>query len=256
MALLPWNKAQDATKKIVIFFSFSVFERYFSKRLKHQFVCLYSVIKSLASHKFPIFWNVSGESLGRNRFATFQLINALIYGTNKTSPFLLDRVFLVKGDDHKLITKTISRKMTENISRVITGSQTAYLRNRSISDNLRLVAMANKIAKKDQRLNGLLIALDAKKAFDFVDHQYIRDVLTKIGLADMVRIFDLLYAENKVDIMLNIKICKGYCIQWSQKGRRPELQTIYTSYGTTYPKHWGKSKHRKTTVREIWHQLS
>ena len=127
--------------------------------------------------------------------------------------------------------------MTENISRVITGSQTAYLRNRSISDNLRLVAMANKIAKKDQRLNGLLIALDAKKAFDFVDHQYIRDVLTKIGLADMVRIFDLLYAENKVDIMLNIKICKGYCIQWSQKGRRPELQTIYTSYGTTYPKH-------------------
>ena len=122
------------------------------------------------------------------------------------------RPITLSNCDHKLITKTISRIMTENISRVITGSQTAYLQNRSISDNLRLVAMANKIAKKDQRMNGLLIALDAKKAFDSVDHQYIRDVLTKIGLVDMVRIFDLLYAENKVEIMLNNKICKGYCI--------------------------------------------
>ena len=122
------------------------------------------------------------------------------------------RPITLSNCDHKLITKTISKKMTENISRIITGNQTAYLRNRSISDNLRLVALANKLAKKDQRMNGLLIALDAKKAFDSVDHQYIRDILEKIGLVEMVRVFDLLYAENKVDIMINGKICRGYTI--------------------------------------------
>ena len=122
------------------------------------------------------------------------------------------RPITLSNCDHKLITKTISGKMTENISRIISGSQTAYLKNRSISDNLRLAVLANKLAKKDTSMKGVLIALDAKKAFDSVNHQYIRDVLAKIGLAEMVHTFDLLYSESRVDILINNKLCKGYGI--------------------------------------------
>ena len=122
------------------------------------------------------------------------------------------RPITLSNCDHKLITKTISKVITENIGRIISGNQTAYLKNRSISDNLRVISLANKLAKKDGRLNGLLIALDAKKAFDSVNHQYIRDVLTKIGLTELVSTFDLLYAESQVDIMINNKLCKGYHI--------------------------------------------
>ena len=123
------------------------------------------------------------------------------------------RPITLSNCDHKLITKTISRVMSENIGRIISGNQTAYLQKRSISDNLRIIALANTLAKKDERLKGLLIALDAKKAFDSVNHQYIRDVLTKIGLADLVPTFDLLYEESQVDIMINNKLCKGYRIR-------------------------------------------
>ena len=123
------------------------------------------------------------------------------------------RPITLSNCDHKLITKAISKAMTENLGRVISGSQTAYLRSRSISDNLRVISLANKLAKKDDRLKGLLIALDAKKAFDSVNHQYIRDVLTKIGLQSLIPIFDLLYTDSKVDIMINNKLCQGYFIK-------------------------------------------
>ena len=123
------------------------------------------------------------------------------------------RPITLSNCDHKLITKTLSKVMSDNIERVISGNQTAYLRQRSISDNLRIISLANKLAKKDERLKGLLIALDAKKAFDSVNHQYIRDILNKIGLNDLIPTFDLLYEESQVDIMINDKLCKGYNIR-------------------------------------------
>ena len=122
------------------------------------------------------------------------------------------RPITLSNCDHKIITKTISRQISNNVDRVITGHQTAYLKGRSISDNLRVLTLANKLSNKDPRTKGMLIALDAKKAFDSVNHLFIKQVLTKIGLTDFIPTFELLYNENKVDIMLNDKICQGYSI--------------------------------------------
>ena len=122
------------------------------------------------------------------------------------------RPITLSNCDHKLLTKAISKTLTENLDRVIAGNQTAYLKGRSISDNLRLVALANRLTKTDKNLNGLVVALDARKAFDSVNHGYIKSVLTKFGLGFFVPIFELLYANSKVDIMLNGKLCEGYKI--------------------------------------------
>ena len=122
------------------------------------------------------------------------------------------RPITLSNCDHKTITKTLSRIMSTQIERIISGSQTAYLKGRSISDNLRLVALANKLANKDPRMNGLLIALDAKKAFDSVKHTYIKDILRKIGLHGFIDVFEVLYQNSQVDIMINDKLCKGYKI--------------------------------------------
>ena len=122
------------------------------------------------------------------------------------------RPITLSNCDHKVITKTLSRVMSSGIERIISGNQTAYLRGRSISDNLRLVNLANNIAKKDRRAKGLLIALDAKKAFDSVNHKYIKEILKKIGLESFIATFELLYDHSQVDISINDKICKGYKI--------------------------------------------
>ena len=122
------------------------------------------------------------------------------------------RPITLSNCDHKIITKTLSKLMSSSIERIISGNQTAYLRGRSISDNLRVVNLANNIAKKDPRAKGLLIALDAKKAFDSVSHRYIKEILKKIGLESFIATFDLLYNESQVDISINDKICRGYTI--------------------------------------------
>ena len=74
------------------------------------------------------------------------------------------------------------------------------------------MALANKLANRDRNIKGLLIALDAKKAFDSVRHKYIEENLKKIGLASFIPTFRLLYKENQVDIMINGQLCKGYSI--------------------------------------------
>ena len=122
------------------------------------------------------------------------------------------RPITLSNCDHKIITKALSKILAENIERIVSGNQTAYLKSRSIADNLRLVALANKIANRDTNIKGLLIALDAQKAFDSVSHDYIKSVLEKIGLESFKPIFDLLYRESRVDILINEKVCKGYHI--------------------------------------------
>jgi len=55
-----------------------------------------------------------------------------------------------------------------------------------------------------------VIALDAQKAFDSVNHQYITALLQKTGLHNFVPIFKLLYKDLRNDIIINGKIGNGY----------------------------------------------
>ena len=48
-----------------------------------------------------------------------------------------------------------------------------------------------------------------RKVFDSVNHSYIKGFLEKISLSNFIPVFELLYDESLVDIMLNDKLCKG-----------------------------------------------
>ncbi len=97
--------------------------------------------------------------------------------------------------------------MTELLKSYLHPNQTAYLPGKQIHDNLRLLDIINKSAE-----DPIMIALDAKKAFDSVTHEYIKRVLEEYGLANFTQIFDLLYADQKVDIAVNNDIIPGYNI--------------------------------------------
>ena len=56
-------------------------------------------------------------------------------------------------------------------------------------------------------------ALDAKKAFDSVDHNFIKKTLTKVGLEGLINMFELLYNSQRVDIDVNGQLNKGYKIR-------------------------------------------
>ena len=65
----------------------------------------------------------------------------------------------------------------------------------------------------DLNSSAMIVSLDAEKAFDSIEHWYIKEVLHKIGLADFCKTFDLLYKGQEVKILLNRHIAGSYNIK-------------------------------------------
>ena len=110
--------------------------------------------------------------------------------------------------DHKVITKCYAKRLMEIMRDVLHPNQTAYLTNKQIQDNLRLINTINQ-----QIYKTIIVALDARKAFDSVNHDYIRRVLIELGLENFVPIFNLLYKDQTVDIAVNGDVVQGYSIK-------------------------------------------
>ena len=118
------------------------------------------------------------------------------------------RPITLSNCDHKLITKCYAKRLTDILNPYLHPNQTAYLPGKQIHDNLRLLDIVNKTAD-----NPVILALDAKKAFDSVTHSYIRIVLREYGLSNFIPVFDLLYTNQRVDISVNNDVVPGYEIK-------------------------------------------
>ena len=59
---------------------------------------------------------------------------------------------------------------------------------------------------------GLMVSLDAKKAFDSVDHVYIEKCLGKFGCSRFIPIFKTLYRNLATDIIINGRVTPGFKI--------------------------------------------
>ena len=114
--------------------------------------------------------------------------------------------------DHKIITKTYSKRMCEQFKTVIAGRQTAYLKNRLINDNVRAMLSTLKLVESEDS-EGLIVSLDAKKAFDSVSHEYIEKCLEKFGCGNFIPVFRTLYADLETNIIFNGKIVKGFKVK-------------------------------------------
>ena len=122
------------------------------------------------------------------------------------------RPITLSNCDLKIITKTLANKLSTNLINVISQCQTAYMKDRQITDNLHVMQYA---VEKGSDLNipSMIVSLDAEKAFDSVEHLYIKKVLKHIGLDKFVTIFDLLYRSQKVSIHLNNRVAGHYEIK-------------------------------------------
>ena len=123
------------------------------------------------------------------------------------------RPITLSNCDHKLITKTYSKRLSTKVAAAIGEAQTAYLKGRLINDNIRAMAAAVNLGNLEENVEGLIVALDAKKAFDSVSHDYIARCLKKFGCEDFIPIFKILYADLKTDIIVNGRVVKGYLIK-------------------------------------------
>ena len=78
------------------------------------------------------------------------------------------RPITLSNCDLKLITKTLSKRMIKSLDNVIKDHQSAYMENRTISDNLRIINLSLREAELT-RQPIYIIALDAKKPLTLFD---------------------------------------------------------------------------------------
>jgi Reverse transcriptase (RNA-dependent DNA polymerase) len=165
------------------------------------------------------FWHVFGDTLAQSW--SDAIVNGSLPDSHKVSILRLLpkegkditkltnwRPITLSNCDHKLVTKCLSRRLTNVLLPCLHANQTAYLPNKQIQDNLRVLNIVNEKSPET-----LIVSLDAKKAFDSVSHNYIRATLNAFGLANFVPIFNLLYDQQKVNININNRMLEGYQIK-------------------------------------------
>jgi exonuclease III len=125
------------------------------------------------------------------------------------------RPITLSNCDAKIITKALATKLAKIVDPIIDHSQTAYVPGRAVADNLR----TNFFVKShcaEKNIDSVLISLDAKKAFDSVNHKYIVETLAAYGFGGgFVEVFKILYKNITAKILVNgflseaIKIERG-----------------------------------------------
>jgi len=123
------------------------------------------------------------------------------------------RPITLSNCDHKLITRVYNNRLLNVIQNHISTTQTAYIRNRNITDNIRLISTAIQLANHEPNINGSIVALDAQKAFDSVSHNYLERVLNKTGLNSFTPIFKLLYSNLSNDTIINGRIVGRHSVK-------------------------------------------
>jgi exonuclease III len=178
----------------------------------------YSIYKRYWSFMGPIIlesWNYSLETDDLPPSHKESIITLLPKEGKDTRDIKNWRPITLSNCDAKLITKAIANRLSKVLDTIIHPSQTAYIPGRSVADNLRSNFFYKKHCK-DNKIKSALISLDAKKAFDSVDHKYIEETLIAYGFGkDFVNTFKLLYKDLTARILVNghmsenIKIERG-----------------------------------------------
>jgi hypothetical protein len=105
--------------------------------------------------------------------------------------------------DLKICTKALAIRLGTHSEEIIHSNQTAYVPGRSVMDNLRTLQYYAR-QKLDKIGDRIIISLDAKKAFDSINHKFIDTTLEKYGFGQYFRdAIKMLYSELKAEVMVN-----------------------------------------------------
>ena len=119
--------------------------------------------------------------------------------------------------DIKLITKVLTKRFNKYLPILLNPHQTAYIKGRQVHDNLRGIELIKEYCQKS-KVCGFLVSLDARKAFDSVDHSFITKVLEKFQISSQfIKIFKLLYNDITAQVLINGHLTNSFPIERSVK---------------------------------------
>ena len=84
--------------------------------------------------------------------------------------------------DVKIASKAIARRLEAVMPLLIPANQNGFIKGRSILDAVRTIDDVLEIGKiMMQNESGILLAIDFEKAFDSLNHEFLYQVLQKMG---------------------------------------------------------------------------
>ena len=105
--------------------------------------------------------------------------------------------------DYKIIAFTLAIRLQKVIKKLVNNDQTAYIRNRFIGCNIRIISDIIEHANLFD-LPGIILCLDFEKAFDSLDWNFMFKILEKFNFGNnFIRWIKILYTDPKITIKNN-----------------------------------------------------
>ena len=104
--------------------------------------------------------------------------------------------------DLKLISKALATRLKDILPNLISSNQTAYVKNRYISESGRLI---HHVLETASILNkkGFVVTVDIEKAFDSIDHSFLLAILQKYGFGERFLKWIQILIRNQVSCVVN-----------------------------------------------------
>ena len=105
--------------------------------------------------------------------------------------------------DLKILTSIVANRIQKYISKLVKPDQTGFINNRQGTDNLRRAVNLQSIAAK-RDVPSMLLSLDAEKAFDHLDHTFLKQTLRYMGFNEtFIKWFNTFYKNPKSRVRVN-----------------------------------------------------
>lgn len=123
------------------------------------------------------------------------------------------RPISVLNIDYRLFTAIMARRMEEFLPELIHNDQTGFIRNRQTQDNIRrTLHIINSI--HNNKTEAVLISVDAEKAFDSVNWDFLYRVLHKFGLHSIIiKTIEALYTNPTARIKINGYLSNSFTLE-------------------------------------------
>lgn len=97
----------------------------------------------------------------------------LIYKKNERNNIANYRLVTLLNTDYKILTKALSIRLATVAGTLLHESQAGFIKGRKIADQTHLIKMVISYAEAKEE-NGIIIALDQEKAYDKIEHDYVK----------------------------------------------------------------------------------
>ncbi len=114
---------------------------------------------------------------------------------------------------YKILSGTYAALLTDALTNIIHPSQTAYLQGRQMTDTICTVYQIL-LHTKIKHINGIMLLVDFKKAFDTVHHQYLFNALHAFGFGEkFIQAIKLLLNDRFSEVTIGGHSTKSYSLE-------------------------------------------